>query len=159
MAARSRQYAVVLGLLALAFSVRVLGQAAVAFLDVKFLPPMDAWYSGLVPYTALLPIQLAILVLQAKVSVDLWRNSGFFAVRRPRIGRSLCWFSFLYFAIMLLRYVVTMVLYPQQRWLGGTIPIFFHWVLAAYLYVLGWFQNGLVDSPTSRTENHLGRSP
>jgi hypothetical protein len=26
---------------------------------------------------------------------------------------------------------------PEQRWLGGTIPIVFHWVLAVFLFVLG----------------------
>ena len=39
---------------------------------------------------------------------------------------------------MVARYAITMTLYPERRWLGtGTIPIVFHWVLAAYLYVLG----------------------
>jgi hypothetical protein len=26
---------------------------------------------------------------------------------------------------------------PDQRWFGGTIPIVFHWVLAAFLLVYG----------------------
>ncbi len=31
-----------------------------------------------------------------------------------------------------------MVLHPERRWLGtGTIPIAFHWVLAAFLFRLG----------------------
>jgi hypothetical protein len=141
MTTRSRQYATGLSLLAVAFFCRVLGQALVAFYDIRFLPPMDAWYSGLVPYPVLLPIQIVILVLQAKISADLWRDAGFFAVRRPRVGRLLCWFSFFYFAAMLLRYILTMALYPEQRWLGGSIPIFFHWVLAAYLFLLGRFQS------------------
>jgi hypothetical protein len=33
-----------------------------------------------------------------------------------------------------------MALYPERRWLGtGTIPIVFHWVLAAYLFTLAHF--------------------
>jgi hypothetical protein len=41
---------------------------------------------------------------------------------------------------MLLRYAVTMAVHPERRWLGtGTIPIVFHWVLAAYLFTLGRF--------------------
>ena len=119
----------------------MLGQALVAFPGVKFLPPMEAWYSGLIPYPALLPIQIVILAFQAKISADLWRGAGYFALRRPRSGRVLRWFSFFYFLAMLLRYLVTMILYPNMRWLGGTIPIFFHWVLAAYLFVLGRFQS------------------
>jgi len=35
------------------------------------------------------------------------------------------------------RYVLTMSFYPERRWFSGGIPIFFHWVLAGYLLVLG----------------------
>lgn len=148
-----------LGCLALAFFGRVLGQALVAFLSVPFLPPMDAWYSGLVPYGVLLPIQIVILAIQAKVSIDLWRGSGFFSIRRPRVGRVLCWLSFFYFGVMLLRYVVTMVLYPEQRWFGGTIPIFFHWVLATYLFALGRLQMKGERSPAFRDDVGLVDRP
>ena len=129
--------AIVSSLLAFAFLLRVLGQALVAFFHVDFLPPMAEWYSGLLPYPLLLPIQLLILAAQAKIAHDLWRGKGFFAVQRPRAGRILCRVSYVYFAAMLLRYVVMMWIYPERRWLHGTIPIFFHWVLAAYLFALG----------------------
>src|SRR5207245_8214430 len=135
-----RGYAIVLGVLAFAFFLRVLGQVLVAFFQADFLPPMGEWYSGLLPYPVLLPIQIVILVMQAKVSLDIWQGSGFFAIRRPRAGKVLCWFSYVYFAGTMLRYVLTMSLYPERRWFTGAIPIFFHWVLAAYLFVLGRFQ-------------------
>lgn len=140
-----QQYAVVLSTLAFAFCLRVVGQVSVAFFDVKFLPPMTEWYSGLMPYRVLLPIQMVILAFQALLCRDIWRNSGVFAIQRPRMGKAMCWFSYVYFAGMALRYIFTMAFYPERRWLGGTIPIFFHWVLAAYLFVLGRFQ-ALVDS-------------
>jgi hypothetical protein len=38
---------------------------------------------------------------------------------------------------MVLRYVLVMAYYPERRWFTGTIPIFFHWVLAGYCFVLG----------------------
>ena len=132
-----RIYASVLGFLATAFFLRVLGQALVAFFGVTFLPPMDQWYSGLLPYGVLLPIQILILVLQAKISLDIWHGTGRFARRWPMAGRALCWFSYAYFLAMVVRYVLTMYLYPERRWFSGTIPLFFHWVLAAYLFVLG----------------------
>jgi hypothetical protein len=135
-----RNYAVILGGLALAFLLRVLGQVLVAFFKVDFLPPMAEWQSGLLPYPVLLPIQVLILLVQVKVSWDIWRSSGFFARGRRRGGKVLCWISLVYFAAMLLRYVLTMSFYPERRWFGGTIPIFFHWVLAAYLLVLGRYQ-------------------
>ncbi len=131
-----RAYAIVLGVLAFAFLFRVLGQVLVASFHLEFLPPMAEWSSGLVPYPVLLPIQLLILIAQSKISIDLWRGSGFFATRRPRAGAVIRWFSYVYFAAMVLRYILSMALHPERRWLGGTIPILFHWVLAAYLFLL-----------------------
>ena len=37
---------------------------------------------------------------------------------------------------MAIRYVVVMTLVPEMRWFHGTIPIFFHFVLAGYIYTL-----------------------
>jgi hypothetical protein len=146
-----RTYALSLAALAVAFMLRVLGQALVAFFDVDFLPPMEQWYSGLIPYAHLLPIQVIILGLQAKISADIWRGVGRFAGCRPRGGRVLAWLSVLYFFAMLVRYGVTMYLHPERRWFSGTIPIFFHWVLAAYLFLLGKYYTSThcVKSATS----------
>jgi hypothetical protein len=108
----------------------VLGQLLVASFDVAFLPPMAAWYSGIVPYPLLLPIQLVILVIQIKIGMDFSRGSGFSVAAKPRLGRALRRFSYAYFAAMVLRYFVTGRL---------AIPIAFHWVLAAYLFLLGHF--------------------
>ena len=114
------------------------GQALVAFAGVTFLPPMSEWYSGLLPYPLLLPAQVAILGAQAKISLDFARGRGGLVTPRPRLGRVLVPGAVLYFAAMLARYVLTMAWYPERRWLGtGTIPVVFHWVLAAYLFVLG----------------------
>ncbi|PYO37218.1 MAG: hypothetical protein DMD86_03345 [Candidatus Rokuibacteriota bacterium] len=57
----TRGHAQALVALTALFAARVLGQALVAFLDVPLLPPMSAWYSGLLPYPILLPTQLLIL--------------------------------------------------------------------------------------------------
>jgi len=136
--AETRRYGLLLTVLGLLFFLRVLGQALVAVFDVRWLPSMAEWYSGLLAYPLLLPTQVVILLVQAKVSADFLRGHGPLTVQRPRIGRALRWFSVLYFAAMALRYVLTMTWHPERRWLGtGTIPIVFHWVLAAYLYTLG----------------------
>ena len=127
--------AVILGVLACAFLGRVLGQVTVGLLEPDWLPPMQDWYSGLLPYSILLPIQVAILLIQARISWDLWHGSGFFTQRHPRFGVRLRWFSYGYCAVMVIRYAITMALFPERRWLGsGTIPIVFHWVLAAFLF-------------------------
>jgi hypothetical protein len=132
-----RACAIGLALLAITFSLRVLGQALVAFIGVDFLPPMREWYSGLIPYSVLLPIQLVILGLQAKISADIWRGAGRFATCRPGGGRVIIAISVVYFLAMVVRYALTMYLHPERRWLRGAIPIIFHGVLAAYLFLLG----------------------
>src|SRR2546430_17456152 len=98
---------------------------------------MPEWYSGLLPYRLLLPTQLAILLIQAKVSTDLFRGHGPMTVQRPRVGRALRWFSVVYFAAMVLRYVLTMAWYPERRWLGlCMIPLGFPWVPAVSIIIL-----------------------
>jgi hypothetical protein len=42
---------------------------------------------------------------------------------------------------MVLRYALTMIYRPDMRWFGSTIPIFFHFVLAGFLYVWGKFHS------------------
>lgn len=122
------------------FAARVLGQFFVAISDGSWLPPFESWYSGLIPYPILLPLQVGLIVLLLKVLADFGRGAGFFVELGPRAGLILIRLSCLYALIMLARYIVTMAMYPERRWFGGTIPIWFHFVLAAFLYVLGRYQ-------------------
>lgn len=132
-----KTYSIILGLLAFAFFLRVLGQLLVAVFKVRFLPPMEQWSSGLIHYPWLLGIQVLILGIQAVIWRDLWRGTGFFARGGPRAATALSHFSYVYFVTMVVRYIVMMSYYPERRWFTGTIPIFFHWVLAGYLFTLG----------------------
>lgn len=129
------------------FCLRVLGQALVAFWGVKFLPPMEEWYSGLIPYRPLLALQALLIILYGKVCLDFSRGRGYFVSSRPAFGRGVLYFGYLYLAAMLLRYIIRMSLYPEERWFGGTIPIFFHWVLAAFIILFGRYHRRQASSP------------
>ena len=129
----------VLGLLTALFLLRLLGQALVVFFAVDWLPANEHWYSGLIPYPILLPIQLIMASVMVKITGDVWRDRGWFADPRPCWSRFLVMLSTIYAAGMVLRYVFTMIYRPDMRWLGGTLPIFFHFVLAGFLYVYGKF--------------------
>ena len=131
-----RAYAVLLGVLTLVFAARVLGQLLVAVFGLGFLPPMDAWYSGLIPYPALLPIQIAILAIQLEICRELWVGAGAVSVSRPLLGHALAWVSLVYALTMVVRFVITSATLPEAGRFGNTIPIVFHWVLAAYLWIL-----------------------
>lgn len=128
------------------FALRVMGQILVAFFNVDFLPPMQQWYSGLMPYEYLLPSQIAVIVLMTKICADFTRGTGFFV--EPRRFFAVYWlrFGYLYLAVMLARYPVHMYLHPESRWFGGTIPIFFHWVLAAFVIGIGLYHRRQLES-------------
>jgi hypothetical protein len=122
------------------FVLRVAGQALVAFFGAPWLPPMERWYSGLVPYGLLLPAQLAIIALMSKVCADFTRRRGFFVRPRRLLAVHGLWFGWIYLSVMLLRYPVQMQLRPD----GPVIPIFFHWVLAAFVIAVGlWHRRRL----------------
>jgi hypothetical protein len=128
-----------LGALTLLFAARVAGQALVAFFDVAWLPPMAAWYSGLLPYPLLLPAQLAILAVQAAIGWHVWRRGG--VARRPRLARGLRAVSYVYALAMLARLALTRT---------HVVPIVFHWVLAAYLYTLAALSDGRTPRAADR---------
>ena len=133
----TKLYGTLLWILLILFFFRVLGQVLVVLYHPRWLPPMPQWYSGLIPYRMLLPIQIAFLVVMAAMSYDVFRGEGFFAAPRPGLGNGLIWFSYVYFGSMVVRYIIRMKNRPDQRWFGGTIPIFFHCVLAVFLFVFG----------------------
>lgn len=118
------------------FLLRVIGQFIVSIHPVDFLPPIGEWYSGLIPYPILLPIQIVVILIMIKIILDFTRGEGYFVTPRRRAGIFLKWSSYIYFASMVVRYMFTMWLHPEQRWFVGTIPIWFHMVLASFIYTL-----------------------
>ena len=115
------------------FALRVAGQFLVAFFGVAWLPAMPRWYSGLMPYEYLLPSQILILALMAWICVDFTRGRGFFVQPRRFFAGPWLWFGWLYLAAMLARLPLQLALKPG----GPLIPIFFHWVLAAFVITVG----------------------
>jgi hypothetical protein len=122
---------------------RVAGQLAVCLRAPTWLPPMAEWQSGLVPYGFLLSTQAVVLVLMFWIASDFWRGSGVWVQPSPRLGRIVLAWSYLYGGAMVVRYVIRMARKPDQRWLGGTIPIIFHSVLAAFQWTFGQYHAGL----------------
>jgi hypothetical protein len=118
---------------------RVAGQLLVATSAPRWLPPMEQWQSGLVSYPVLVVVQAVVLVLMIWISVDFSRGSGFWIAPHPRLGLTTLVWSYAYFAAMVIRYIVRMARRPDQRWLGGTIPIVFHAVVAAFQWTFGTY--------------------
>ena len=133
----ARGTAAYLCVLSALFFIRVAGQLLVRLRSPSWLPPTEQW--ALTPYRVLLPTQIGILVLMSWIDADFVRGEGSWASPRPALGIAVRWFALAYASVMALRFVVRMIRRPEQRWFGGTIPIVFHWVLAAWLFVFGSF--------------------
>ena len=126
----------VLWILLGAFVLRVVGQVVVGVTAPSWLPSMEQWYSGLLPYPLLLPTQLLLVGVMARLAHRVTRYGGRLPGGTLRRGVWMARASYLYAAVMLVRYGAQMVVRPEWRWLGHTIPIAFHLVLATWLYVL-----------------------
>ena len=155
-----KRYFWILSILLFLFCLRVLGQFLVAFFHVGFLPPMEQWFSGLLPYPELLTSQILIIGLFVKICRDFARGSGYFATPNYRLGLNLMRSGWVYLGAMILRYIIRMWLRPDQRWTGGCIPIFFHWVLAAFVLTLGHYhRNKAAKSRQLSNENAISARP
>ena len=133
---------VVLWLCSVLMFLRVIGQLVVFLRAPAWLPPMAQWQSGLVPYSFLLSTQAVVLFLMFWIASDFSRGSGFWVQPLPRLGRIVLAWSYLYAGAMVVRYVIRMARQPDQRWLGGTIPIIFHSVLAVFQWTFGQYHAG-----------------
>jgi hypothetical protein len=136
-------YATWLWLFTALLFLRVLGQIIVVRSSPRWLPPMDQWQSGLLPYPVLLLGQAIVLSVMVWICVDFTRSAGMFVQPYPGRARYLLWVSYVYFGGMVVRYVIWMTRRPDQRWFGGTIPIIFHSVVAAFIFTFGTYHQRL----------------
>jgi len=133
-------YAPILWTCTVLLALRVIGQLIVVLRAPSWLPPMGQWQSGLVPYWFLLTVQVFVLWLMVSISTDFTRGAGFWAEPQPLWGPAAYYWSYAYFAAMVVRYIRRMAQRPDQRWFGGTIPIIFHAIVAVFQFVFGWYQ-------------------
>ena len=131
--ASGRGRVAVLCICTLLFLLRVLGQLEVLLLAPAWLPPMNEWYSGLIPYPILLPLQIALLMVMAAVVMRELQAGAREPGNWQRWVRGL---AMVYFAVMLLRLVVQLIRGADSVIEAGGIPVAFHWVLALFLLVL-----------------------
>ena len=124
------------------FTGRVLGQLAVALDVAPFLPPMDEWQSGLLPYPVLLAAQFVLLAGLGTICWQFSRGRGWFVRGPSRLGTPLWVAGWVYAVSMVARYAVWMAIRPEERWTGDLIPVVFHIVLASFLLVVAGYYRG-----------------
>jgi hypothetical protein len=130
-----RPYVVLLWILFVLFVGRVVGQILVAIAGPRWLPPMERWYSGVMPYRYLLPSQVVIIALMIAMIVAVTNQTGPLGGTSAAIGVTTVVASCTYAAGMVWRAVRRAMQPPERR--GVVIPIVFHFVLAAFLFVYG----------------------
>lgn len=136
----SKKYALWLwGLLGL-FVLRVIGQLLVSLNLAPYLPPMNEWQSGLLPYPVLVTCQFAIIILYLKICFDFTYGEGFFVAPKKILMEPLLIFASIYFVSMPVRYVIYRSLHAETSWFSGTIPIVLHMVLATFLLLVSRYQ-------------------
>jgi hypothetical protein len=115
------------------FLARVLGQIEVLLLAPRWLPPFPAWESGLIPYPALLPLQILVIAWMAAIASDHSRGSGPMWVESLRVRKRLNGFAAVYASVMLVRLAVTAARPPHSVLERGLIPVLAHWDLAGFI--------------------------
>lgn len=118
------------------FVFRVAAQLLQLLAPTNLLPPYMAWQSGLLPYTILLPAQLAIILVS--VPGILWMRAGRMRAR-PGLGRALLIFGGLYMAGSVLRLTLGLTVLADHLFFGALLPGAFHLVLAAMVLTFGHF--------------------
>jgi hypothetical protein len=116
----------VLWILLALFTLRVLGQLLVFGGVAPFLPPMDEWQSGLLPYPVLFASQILILGLLVTVCVQFTRGGGYFVRPHRWLATPLWILGWIYGIGMIVRYALL------RR---DAIPVVFHICLASFLLV------------------------
>jgi hypothetical protein len=135
MTRQGREVALLLWSCIALFAARVIGQFEALVAAPAWLPDMDAWYSGLLPYYLLLPAQIALLMVMAVVAWNRRVRTGRFAMARPRVAHALRGLALVYFLVMALRLGLDVHDNGAEFWREGAIPVAFHWVLALFVLV------------------------
>ncbi len=132
---KSSKYAIVLWVLLGLFCFRVLAQLFQFIFDSPFLPPFDAWYSGALAYPYLLISQVLIISIYSFICIQF--TKGVFTPSN-RVGVFFLAIGGVYVCFMLGRLLIGQ-LFTSSAWFHAYIPIFFHFILALFLIVVGIF--------------------
>jgi hypothetical protein len=140
----------ILTIILLLFSFRVVSQYLQLNADITFLPEFDAWHSASIPYPFLLCSQLIIIFLSGTVILKIYKCSYRANAKRATI---LMWLGWLYFILMMIRFLLSTTVLQSHVWFGATLPAFFHMVLASFLIALGSYEKAELDSMENSRES------
>jgi len=129
------KYAKILWFLLGLFFFRVTAQLFQLVFDISYLPPFDAWYSGALAYPYLLFSQLIIIGIYSYICFQFTNGT---VTPSKRAGMFFLGLGAIYTSFMLGRLLIGQ-LFTSSAWFHAYIPIFFHFILALFLIVVGIF--------------------
>ena len=134
--ASGRPYTILLTVLLALFCIRVLAQLIQAWYPVPFLPPFEAWASGALPYWLLVMAQVLIIVGCSRV---IWRMHQGLTIPSSTRGTVLLILGSIYLGLMGVRLIIGLTVATDHFWFRAWLPTVFHFVLAGFVLVYGWF--------------------
>ena len=134
----SQKIGIVLWLLVGLFCLRIIAQLAVYTVDISFLPPFEAWHSGTMPYGLLVFFQAGILLFLTRTALRFLHKQ---VVTSQRTGVFILIIGSVYFFTMALRMTFGLTVYTESRWFSNYLSTAFHYVLALYLILVGWYHH------------------
>jgi hypothetical protein len=118
----------------LLFVVRVVVQWLQWVIGFDFFPHFDAWHSGALPYPWLLSSQILIIAVMAWA---MWCIKHECLSAQRRWGLVWTGLGWVYFAVMVVRLVLSFTWAAKGSWWHAPIPSFFHLVLATFVITIG----------------------
>ncbi len=117
------------------FCFRVVAQLIQSNFSIDFLPAFEAWHSGALPYHYLVITQIFIIFLYSYICIRFTSRK---VVPNRKLGNIFLYSGLIYAVAMLARLLIG-VFGISSAWFHAYLPIFFHFVLAAFLIVVGLF--------------------
>ena len=133
---RNRIFSLMLGALAALFILRVYVQLVQVSFPVDWMPELDDWHSGMLPYPILFVFQLCIIGCM----IQLMRAVRKGTIRPRRWKYRACFiFGGAYFVFTLFRWTAALAVLAEDPSLSTAMPAFFQIVLAGFMLLLGLY--------------------
>ena len=117
------------------FCFRVVSQLLQSKFSVPYLPSFNIWHSGALPYHYLVMAQALIILIYGYICMQFTLEK---IVPKKRVGLIFLSLGILYASTMAIRLFVGLFI-SSSTWFHAYLPIFFHFILALFLIVVGLF--------------------
>ena len=131
----SKRYGIILWVFLGLFLFRVVVQLIQSKFSVQYLPPFEAWHSGVLRYHYLVMMQALIIFIYGYICAQFTLER---VVPRRATGKIFLYSGLFYGGAMVIRMFIGLFI-SSSTWFHAYLSIFFHFILASFLIVVGLF--------------------